>query len=120
MDEIYEHKNRDELIELVYNLTLQNTNGRETYDEMYKLGIKACYDELINEWHNAFNDPPKTDKTIIMTTDHGLTVLIGKFVKDQYYQFAGLEPWTMNDLMPINNKVLLWKYLEIPNKNLYK
>ena len=27
-------------------MTLQNTNGRETPEEMYKKGIEACYEEL--------------------------------------------------------------------------
>lgn len=46
IDKIYEGKTRDEIIELVYTFHLQNTNGRETHDEMFKLGIEACYDEL--------------------------------------------------------------------------
>ena len=46
IDKIYEGKTRDEIIELVYTFHLQNTNGRETEDEMFKLGIEACYDEL--------------------------------------------------------------------------
>ena len=120
MDEIYEHKNREERIELVYSFMLQNTNGRESHDEMFKLGIEACYDELINEWQKASNGTPKSDKTILMITDYGFTVLIGKYVNGIYYQFSGLEPWTMNDLSKIKNEVLLWKYLELPNKNLLK
>ena len=35
MDKIYKGKSREEKIQLVYDLTLQNTNGRETPDEMY-------------------------------------------------------------------------------------
>ena len=46
MDDIYKGKTSKEIIELVYDLTLQNTNGRETELEMYKLGIEACYEEL--------------------------------------------------------------------------
>ena len=46
IDKIYEGKTRNEIIELVYTFHLQNTNGRESHDEMFKLGIKACYEEL--------------------------------------------------------------------------
>jgi hypothetical protein len=46
MDNIYKNKSKNEVIELIYDLTLQNTNGRETPEEMYKKGIEACYEEL--------------------------------------------------------------------------
>ncbi len=39
-------RTREEIIELVYFLNLQNTNGRESHDEMFKLGIEACYDSF--------------------------------------------------------------------------
>lgn len=46
MDDIYKDLNREERIEMIYDLTLQNVNGRESVLEMYKLGIEACYDEM--------------------------------------------------------------------------
>lgn len=39
-------KTEQELIDWIYSMQLQNTNGRETYDEMFKLGIEACLNEL--------------------------------------------------------------------------
>ena len=37
---------KDEFIDFVYTMHLQNTNGRESHDEMFKLGIGAAYDEM--------------------------------------------------------------------------
>lgn len=39
---------REEFIEFVYTMHLQNTNGRESPDEMFKLGVAAAYDEMMN------------------------------------------------------------------------
>lgn len=47
MDDIYKGKTKEQQIELVYDLTLQNLSGRETDLEIYRLGIEACYNELI-------------------------------------------------------------------------
>lgn len=47
MSEIFKNKNREECIDIIYDLHLQNTNGRETNEEMFKLGIEACYDEML-------------------------------------------------------------------------
>ena len=52
MDKIYQGLSREEIIDLVYVLTLHNTNGRESPDEMYRLGIEAAYDELIDNNDN--------------------------------------------------------------------
>jgi hypothetical protein len=41
-----EFKNEQELIEWVYTMHLQNTNGRETHNEMFKQGIEAAINEL--------------------------------------------------------------------------
>jgi hypothetical protein len=46
IDSIYKGKTREEIIQMIYDLTLQNTNGRESEDEMYMKGIEACYEEL--------------------------------------------------------------------------
>ena len=47
-NEIYmkKFKTEQELIDWIYSMQLQNTNGRETYNEMFKLGIEACLTEL--------------------------------------------------------------------------
>ena len=37
---------KDEFIDFVYTMYLQNTNGRETHDEMFRLGIEFAYDEM--------------------------------------------------------------------------
>ena len=34
-----------EFIDWCYDMHLQNTNGRETEDEMFRLGIEAAYQE---------------------------------------------------------------------------
>lgn len=47
IDEIYKGKTREEIIDIVYMCHLQNTNGRETHEEMFRLGIEACFDELV-------------------------------------------------------------------------
>jgi hypothetical protein len=43
--------NKNEFIEMVFTLHLQNTNGRESHEEMFRLGIEAAYKErlLLNE-----------------------------------------------------------------------
>ena len=41
-----EFKTKEELIDWIYTMHLQNTNGRESGDEMFKLGIEACLREL--------------------------------------------------------------------------
>jgi hypothetical protein len=41
-----EFKNEQQLIEWVYTMRLQNTNGRETHNEMFKQGIEAAINEL--------------------------------------------------------------------------
>ena len=41
-------KTREELVDLIYDLHLQNTDGRETPDEMFRLGIEACLEELVD------------------------------------------------------------------------
>jgi hypothetical protein len=35
----------EEFIDTVFTLHLQNTNGRESYEEMFRLGIEAAYKE---------------------------------------------------------------------------
>lgn len=39
-------KSKEELVDWIYTIHLQNTNGRETHEEMFKLGIEACLEEL--------------------------------------------------------------------------
>tara|TARA_B100001750_G_C15323054_1_gene503232 strand:+ start:561 stop:842 length:282 start_codon:yes stop_codon:yes gene_type:complete len=39
-------KDNKELAEWVYDMHLQNTNGRETHEEMFKLGIENTIEEL--------------------------------------------------------------------------
>lgn len=41
-------KSKEELTEWIHAMHLQNTNGRESGDEMFKLGIEACLKELID------------------------------------------------------------------------
>jgi hypothetical protein len=36
----------EELIEWIYTMQLQNTNGRETPEEMFRLGIEATISEM--------------------------------------------------------------------------
>ena len=37
---------KEEFIEFVYTMHLQNTNGRESTNEMFRLGIEVAYDEM--------------------------------------------------------------------------
>lgn len=39
-------KTTEDLAEWVYTMHLQNTNGRETENEMFRLGIENCIQEL--------------------------------------------------------------------------
>lgn len=39
-------KNETELIDWIYTMQLQNTNGRESHNEMFKKGIEATVTEL--------------------------------------------------------------------------
>jgi hypothetical protein len=40
----------DQIIDLIYTWHLQNTNGRESHDEMFRKGIEAaCYEFLDDE-----------------------------------------------------------------------
>lgn len=47
MSDILKNKNRKECIDIIYDLHLQNTNGRESNEDMFKLGIEVCYDEMV-------------------------------------------------------------------------
>ena len=37
---------KEELVEWIETMHLQNTNGRETEDEMFRLGIESAIEEL--------------------------------------------------------------------------
>jgi len=37
---------KEELVEWIETMHLQNTNGRETNDEMFRLGIESAIEEL--------------------------------------------------------------------------
>jgi len=82
MDEIYKNKSKEELVELVYTLTLQNTNGRESNDEMYLKGIEACYEELCegetNHENSGLNIPVVSFSLICLDTKHYTNITKGK------------------------------------------
>jgi len=40
-------ESKEDLVEWVETMHLQNTNGRESNNEMFRLGIKAAIEELI-------------------------------------------------------------------------
>lgn len=46
---------KEELVEWIETMHLQNTNGRETLDEMFRLGIESAIEELIE--FNLFSIP---------------------------------------------------------------
>lgn len=46
MANIYKGKTKGEVIEIIYTMHLQNTNSRESDDEMFKLGIEAAIEEM--------------------------------------------------------------------------
>lgn len=46
---------KEELVEWIETMHLQNTNGRETEEEMFRLGIEAAIEELTE--FNLFSIP---------------------------------------------------------------
>ena len=38
---------RTKFIDFVYDMYLQNTNGRETLNDMFRFGIESAYDEFM-------------------------------------------------------------------------
>ena len=55
-------KTQVDLADWVYDMHLQNTNGRESHDEMFRLGIKVCLEEL--EDLKLFSIPDTIDQKI--------------------------------------------------------
>ena len=53
--EMIKFETKQELIDWIEIMHLQNTNGRETPDEMFKLGIEAAIEELTE--FNLFSIP---------------------------------------------------------------
>ena len=53
--EMRKFETKEELIEWIETIHLQNTNGRETEDEMFRLGIEAAIEELTE--FNLFSIP---------------------------------------------------------------
>jgi len=59
-------KTEKELVDWIYVMHLQNTNGRETPDEMFKLGIEAAITELTDRelalrWWNRKSIQERTE-----------------------------------------------------------
>ena len=53
--EMRKFETKEELVEWIEIMHLQNTNGRETEEEMFKLGIEATLEELAE--FNLFSIP---------------------------------------------------------------
>lgn len=53
--EMRKFETKEELVEWIETMHLQNTNGRETEDEMFRLGIEAAIEELTE--FNLFSIP---------------------------------------------------------------
>ncbi len=53
--EMKKFETKEELVEWIETMHLQNTNGRETEDEMFRLGIEAAIEELTE--FNLFSIP---------------------------------------------------------------
>ena len=103
MDKIYIGKTKEEIIELIYTLTLQDTNGRETPEEMYFKGIEACFEEL-------FEIQSASDK--IVDIDKELKSLSkGKMLKDEV---KGVEQVLMrsNPEDGVQGESSLWKLVQ--------
>ncbi len=49
MDSVYDGKTKEEIIDLIFFFHLQNTNGRENHDEMFKKGIEAAIIEIFGD-----------------------------------------------------------------------
>jgi hypothetical protein len=53
--EMRKFETKEELVEWIETMHLQNTNGRETEEEMFRLGIEAAIEELTE--FNLFSIP---------------------------------------------------------------
>ena len=53
--EMKKFETKEELVEWIETMHLQNTNGRETEEEMFRLGIEATIEELTE--FNLFSIP---------------------------------------------------------------
>ena len=54
-NDMRKYETKEELEEQIETLHLQNTNGRETEEEMFRLGIESAIEELIE--FNLFSIP---------------------------------------------------------------
>lgn len=54
-DDMKKFETKEELVEWIETMHLQNTNGRETEEEMFRLGIEATIEELTE--FNLFSIP---------------------------------------------------------------
>lgn len=56
---------RTKFIDFVYDMYLQNVNGRETYNDMFRLGIESAYDEFVLQLEEEQKLKTKVDNHIL-------------------------------------------------------
>lgn len=71
--------NKEEFIDFVHTMHLQNTSGRESSDEIFKLGILAAFEELTR--FNSIEDqmPEKHQCVLVRTPYCRFPVCVGFF-----------------------------------------
>lgn len=67
--------NREKFVQWCFDMHLQNTNGRETDEEMFKLGIEAAVEEmhLLNEMELLYD---KHIKSVQKDVEHKYEAMI--------------------------------------------
>ena len=68
--EMRKFETKEELVEWIETMHLQSTNGRETEDEMFRLGIEAAIEELTE--FNLFSIPVVVQQSEQLKCDHNL------------------------------------------------
>jgi len=81
---------KDEFIDFVYMMHLQNTNGRESTNEMFRLGIEAAYDEMMILFHS------KEELTKHIQNNMPIAIRPTKKSKTMY-----IDPFTSNNARKI-------------------
>lgn len=91
MDDIYKGKTEKDIIDIIYTLHLQNTNGRESGEEMFRLGIEAAFEELLSKkWENKDIPDGITKEQEILYDE--LSDIHAKHISD----FPFLEDWIID------------------------
>lgn len=95
--EMRKFETKEELVEWIETMHLQNTNGRETEEEMFRLGIEAAIEELTE--FNLFSIPVVVGRSEQLPCDCGVMLketTIQVFCPKCYIVVAEFENLIMN------------------------